>query len=171
MKLKRMSDSSQIASRDEFGQVFWLAGLRRYLAFVVLANLVWEVAQLPLYTIWTDASPAAIAFAALHCTAGDLLIAASSLLGALLLAGHPCWPAKRYWATAIWAIAGGFAYTIYCEILNTQVRGTWAYRDIMPTLPWIGVGLSPLAQWIVIPVAAFLWLHHRVPSPNHPRRI
>ena len=149
----------------------WVAGLRQYLAFVVLASLVWEVAQLPLYMIWTDASPAAIAFAVLHCTAGDLLIAASSLFGALLLAGHPCWPVQRYWSTAIWAIAGGFAYTVFSEILNTQIRGSWSYRDHMPTLPWIGVGLSPLAQWIVIPVAAFLWLQHRVSSPNHPRRI
>ena len=166
-----MSDSSQFAAHDESGRMYWLVGLRQYLAFVVLANLVWEVAQLPLYTIWTDASPAAIAFAALYCTGGDLLIAASSLLGGLLIAGHPRWPVERYWPTAIWAIAGGFAYTVFSEILNTQIRGSWSYRDHMPTLPWIGVGLSPLAQWIVIPVAAFLWLQHRVPSPNHPRRI
>lgn len=166
-----MSASRQFAARNEFGQLYWLAGLRHYLAFLLLANLVWEVAQLPLYTIWTDASPAAIAFAALHCTVGDLLIGAGSLLGALLIAGHPRWPEQRFWATAFCAIAAGFAYTIYSEILNTQIRGNWSYRDIMPTLPWIGVGLSPLAQWIVIPVAAFLWLQRRVPTPSHNARI
>jgi hypothetical protein len=159
-----MSDSIPFATRDEFGHISWLTGLRRYLIFLVFANLVWEVAQLPLYTIWTDASPAYIAFAALHCTGGDLLIGASSLLGALLIAGHPRWPAQRFWATAIWAIAGGVAYTMFSEYYNTQVRGSWSYRDIMPTLPWIGVGLSPLAQWIVVPGAAFIWLHRRMPT-------
>lgn len=166
-----MSDSSQFATRDGYGRTYWLSGFRHYLAFMLLANLVWEGAQLPLYTIWTDGSPAEIAFAALHCTGGDLLIGASSLLGALLLAGHPAWPAQRFWVTAMWAIAAGFAYTIYSEIYNTQIRGSWSYRDIMPTLPWIGVGLSPLAQWIVIPVAAFLWLQRRLPAPSRPTRI
>jgi len=151
-------ERSRDTRHGERGRLVWLTGLRRYLTFIVLANLAWEVFQLPLYTIWTEASPAAIAFAALHCTAGDLLIAASSLLGALLLAGHPDWPEQRYWSVAIWAIAGGFVYTMYSEILNTQIRGSWAYRDIMPIFPWIGIGISPLAQWIVVPSAAFLWL-------------
>jgi len=137
---------------------------------VVVANLVWEVAQLPLYTIWTDSSAAKNMFAALHCSLGDLLIAASSLLGALLLAGHSHWPEQRYWPTAIWAIAGGTTYTIYSEILNTQIRETWAYSDLMPTVPGIGVGVSPLVQWIVIPLAAFLWLQRRVLSLHYPKR-
>lgn len=33
----------------------------------------------------------------------------------------------------------------------------------MPTLPVLGTGLSPLAQWIVIPIAAFRWVR---PSPE-----
>lgn len=166
-----MSYLTQFATRDEFGRFCWLASLRHYLIFLVFANLVWELAQLPLYTIWTDASPAYIAFAALHCTAGDLLIGAGSLLGALLIVGHPRWPAQRFWPVAIWTIAAGFAYTMFSEFYNTQVRASWSYRDFMPTLPWIGVGLSPLAQWIVVPGAAFLWLRRGMLATSHPTRI
>lgn len=161
-----MSETSQFPARTEHGRIYWLAGLRRYLVFLLLANLVWEFVHLPLYTIWTEGTPAAIAFAALHCTLGDLLIGTSSLLGALLIAGHPRWPEQRFWVTAFWTIAAGLAYTIYSEILNTQIRGGWAYRDIMPILPWIGVGLSPVAQWIVIPVAAFLWMQRKIPASS-----
>jgi hypothetical protein len=51
-------------------------------------NLAWEIAQLPLYTIWwTDPGPR-IAFAVLHCTAGDLMIGAASLAAALLFVGR-----------------------------------------------------------------------------------
>src|SRR5829696_4004989 len=51
------------------------------LIFVGL-NLAWEITQLPLYTIWwTDPGPR-IAFAVLHCTAGDLMIGAASLAAA-----------------------------------------------------------------------------------------
>lgn len=34
----------------------WLHVLRRYIAFIVGANLLWEIAQLPLYTIWSEGS-------------------------------------------------------------------------------------------------------------------
>src|SRR3546814_11930886 len=53
----------------------WLRALRRYMVGVALANLVWEFAHMPLYTLWETGSPSEIAFAALHCTGGDILIA------------------------------------------------------------------------------------------------
>ena len=39
----------------------WLSALRLYLSFTVVANLVWEVAQLPLYTLWRTGSVREIA--------------------------------------------------------------------------------------------------------------
>src|SRR3546814_5165705 len=32
----------------------WLAAVRRYLAVIAVGNLLWEFAQLPLYTIWYE---------------------------------------------------------------------------------------------------------------------
>lgn len=149
----------------------WLGGLRRYLLLVGSANLVWEIAQLPLYTIWTEGTVQRIVFAVLHCTAGDLLIASASLLGALLLIGLPAWPADRYWPTAALAIVIGLAYTIYSEWLNTEVRASWAYSDWMPRLAWIGIGAAPFAQWIVIPVGAFIWLRRATSDRRGGRRL
>lgn len=149
----------------------WLVALRRYILFIALANLVWEVAQLPLYTIWRDGTPGEIAFAVLHCTAGDVLIAGASLVAALLLAGHGCWPGERYLAVAAATLFLGLGYTLFSEWHNTAVRGSWAYTELMPTLPVIGAGLSPLAQWTVIPLAAFWWARRtsvsRVPTRGH----
>jgi hypothetical protein len=135
----------------------WLRALRRYFAFVAVANLLWEFAQLPLYTLWTEGTAREIAFAALHCAGGDVLIAAGSLLGALLLAGHAGWPRDGFGRVAALTLAAGLASTVFIEWLNTEVRGSWAYSELMPTLPLIGTGLAPLAQWIVIPLAALWW--------------
>jgi hypothetical protein len=55
-----------------------------------------------------------------------------------------------------------FTYTVFSEWLNTEVRGSWAYSEFMPVLPVIDAGLSPLAQWIIIPFAAFWWARHPV---------
>ena len=139
------------------GATTWLAALRRYIAFVAVANLLWEVAQLPLYTIWQKGSAREIAFAAVHCTGGDVLIAGTTLLGALLLCGNSHWPRERYLAIAALTLFAGLGYTAFSEWLNTSVRSSWTYSESMPTLSAIGIGLSPLAQWIIIPAVGF-WL-------------
>ena len=142
----------QLNARD------WLSVLRRYLVIVVVANLLWEIAQLPLYTIWLEGSSQELAFAVAHCTAGDLLIAFSALGLALLLFGSSAWPEQGYRRVAAVTMVFGVAYTIFSEWLNIEVRGSWAYTPRMPVLPWIGTGLSPLAQWLVIPSVAFWWV-------------
>ena len=143
--------------------------LRRYFAFIAVANLVWETAQLPLYTIWSEGTVGEIAFAIAHCTAGDILIAGASLFGALLLVGSGRWPLERYGAVACLAFAGGLSFTIFSEWLNTGIRGNWAYTEVMPTLPLIGAGVSPFAQWIVIPLAAFWWARRPLGSAKQPK--
>ena len=113
---------------------------------------------MPLYTIWNDGSAAEIAFAALHCTGGDLLIATSALTIALLLVGSD-WPlsetARR--KVLIIAVTIGAGYTIFSEWLNIVIRQAWAYSDLMPVIPFIDTGLSPMAQWLVIPVVGLWW--------------
>jgi len=51
-------------------------------------------------------------------------------------------------------IANSLAYTIFSEWMNTVWRESWAYSAWMPLVPILGTGLSPLAQWVVIPAAA-----------------
>lgn len=140
----------------------WLVLLRRYLAFVALANLAWEVAHLPLYTIWQEGSPQEIAFAVAHCTLGDILIVTNALVLALVLCGSREWPEQSFARVATTTIIFGVCYTLFSEWLNVEVRRSWAYSDLMPVLPILGTGLSPLAQWIVIPLVAFRWAHREV---------
>jgi hypothetical protein len=68
------------------------------------------------------------------------------------------------------AVVGGLGYTIYSEWLNTEIRGSWAYTRWMPQLPLIGTGLSPLAQWIVVPSLAFWWARRPLLALAQPKR-
>lgn len=159
----------------------WLRVLRRYFGFMVISSLAWEALQLPLYTLWDTGSMSEIAFAVLHCSAGDLIIAAFSLAAALVLVGDDSWPARRHIAVALAVIVFGVVYTAYSEWLNVYVRGSWGYSPAMPLVPLIGVGLSPILQWIVLPFAAFSWawrpstdargsLRNHTAGPMHPDR-
>src|SRR5258705_12934866 len=89
------------------------------------------------------------AFAVVHCTGDDLLIAVSSLVAALLLCGSLEWPRQGFGLVATLTVAFGIGYTGYSEWLNVWVRRIWAYSELMPVLPVAGgVGLSPVLQWL-----------------------
>lgn len=138
----------------------WLPGLRRYFAVMLLGNLVWEVGHLPLYTLWITGTLSEMAFAVAHCTAGDLLIGAVALLGTLLAVGDARWPEVGFARVTALATIAGVAYTVFSEWLNIGFRGSWAYTAAMPVVPFVGIGLTPLMQWVVVPSAA-AWFAHR----------
>jgi hypothetical protein len=133
-------------------QALWRIGLR-YLPWLAALSLAWEVAQLPLYTVWSEQSPAYIAFAVAHCTAGDLLIGTVALLGALTVLGARAAVQWRWRSIVPTTIVFATGYTVFSEWLNTAVLENWRYSAHMPTVSAGGldVGIAPLLQWIVVP--------------------
>lgn len=126
-----------------FGYLPWLGGL----------NLIWETAQLPLYTLWSEASAGTIAFSVAHCTAGDIAIGAAALIMVLILGRERAVAQWRWRRIAVWTALAGAAYTVFSEWSNTAILGSWAYSGLMPVLKLAGIdiGLSPLLQWLVLP--------------------
>lgn len=128
-----------------------LIGLR-YLPLFAGFSLAWEVAQLPLYTLWREAPVSWIAFSVVHCTVGDVLIGVSALALALILT-QAAEPARWRWARiAILTTILGVTYTVFSEWMNAGLLGNWEYSDWMPvlTLGGVSIGLSPLLQWILL---------------------
>lgn len=149
-----------MTNASDLNESLWLKILRRYLAFVLLANLAWEFAHLPLYTIWATASRSELVFAVAHCTLGDIIIATIALVLSVLLLGDPRWPRAGYVRVATLTTGAGVIYTIFSEWLNLVVRASWAYAPEMPVIPLLGIGLSPLLQWLVLPPLG-LWIARR----------
>jgi len=131
-----------------------------YLSAATGIHLVWETAQLPLYTIWSTGTRFEVLFVVIHCTAGDLLITASALTLAALVARIGHWPffGNRM---ALTAILLGLGYTVFSEWLNTQVRHSWSYTEAMPLLPPLGTGLTPFLQWLIVPGIAFGYVRRK----------
>jgi hypothetical protein len=148
----------------------WLRAtlLLRYLLFLTAMNLAWEFAQMPLYTLWQTATPGEIAFAAIHCTIGDAMIGGFAMIAALMLVAPAGWPETGRIRVLATALAFGLAYTVFSEWLNVHVRESWAYSALMPRLPPLGTGLSPVLQWLILPPAAYVAALRTTPVP--PRR-
>lgn len=135
------------------------AAVSRYLLVILIGNLVWETLQMQLYTLWVDGTWGQIGYALVHCTLGDVLIGAATLLAALLLLRAAMWPDTGRGQVMVVTVALALAYTMFSEWWNVELRQGWAYRDIMPRLPWLGTGLSPILQWIAVPLLALRLSH------------
>ena len=128
------------------GYLPWLAGL----------NLAWEAAHVSLYTLWKEAEPSYIAFSVVHCTVGDVMIGAATLLLALIFGREKALAQWRWRRIAAITALAGTAYTTFSEWMNTAVLRSWTYAEAMPTLELAGIeiGASPLAQWLLLPPLA-----------------
>lgn len=131
-----------------------------YLGAMLMGNFVWETLHLPLYTLWKSSTTAYLAFAVVHCSGGDLMIGASALFAATVLVGREA-RSRNFGCVAFLTIGFGLAYTVFSEWLNVSVRGSWAYAADMPVVPFLGIGLSPILQWIVVPGLSFMWARNQ----------
>ena len=136
----------------------------RYVPLLGVLNLLWEIAQLPLYTLWEESPPPFVAYAVVHCTLGDVAIGTLALLIALIATRARAVETWRWRQVALFLVIPAVGYTALSEWINTVARAGWAYSALMPVVNFGGfeIGLSPLAQWLVIPPVA-LWLARRRP--------
>ncbi len=136
-----------------------LARLAVWSLLALALHFVWELAHLPLYTLWDEPDRWRVVRYVAHCVAGDVLIAAIVFLVAAFAFRDLDWPVHRPWRAGALAIALGLGFTAWSEWYNVYVLGAWAYRAAMPTLA--GIGLTPLLQWLIVPVAMILFVRHR----------
>src|SRR5688500_7766325 len=125
----------------------------RYLPWLASLSLAWEIAHLPLYTLWDEASLSYMAFAITHCTAGDVLIGGTCLAVTLSTTRQGTLGAWQWERIALGTALLGVAYTGFSEWLNVHVFQSWMYSERMPVIGVAGVrlGVSPLLQWVLIP--------------------
>lgn len=135
----------------------WRFVLARFVPLLAAGNLVWEILQLPFYTLWQEGTPQSRAFAVVHCTIGDVMIGTAALFVSILLFGRRGWPRFGQGGVLAAATFTGMAYTVFSEWVNTQVTMSWQYAEPMVRVPPLGTGLAPLLQWAVVPPLAY-WL-------------
>lgn len=120
--------------------------------FAVLLNYPWELAQMPLF--------------AMHESHGNVLwrcFIASLGDGVLVLlifaAGWVIWRRQDWFersGAAAWALmlTVGLIIAIAVE-WNGLAMGRWNYAESMPRVPALNVGITPIAQMLVLPPIIF----------------
>jgi hypothetical protein len=125
--------------------------------FAFLLNFVWELLQMPLFAGFSDFQFYQVV---LHCTKatfGDVLISLVAFAGACLITGSRMWILSMTKSGVVSFLAIGLVITVIFEILATGPLNRWEYSELMPM---IGVGLAPVAQWVILPLLQ-LWFVKR----------
>lgn len=137
----------------------WRALAAIYVIAVVF-NLVWELAQAPLYIGMNDFRQSWRV--CLLATLGDgLLVLLIFAVGWLLLRRRDWFvrPGVRGYALML---VTGLVIAVSIELAAVNVMGRWEYTKQMPLVPGLGVGLIPVAQMLVLPPLIFrvvtVWL-------------
>jgi hypothetical protein len=145
--------------------------LRSWIALSIglaaLGHFFWEAAQLPLYTLWRTGTPHEIVFALIRCT-GRRCSDHDSDTGGSGCARAALSLASFRLAMVFTAIVLGAGYTIFSEWLNVEIRRSWSYTAAMPVVPFLGTGLTPLLQWLIVPGLALAMIgyrYRRAPRP------
>ena len=124
------------------------------LVFALLLNLPWEIMQAPLFAGMADAPFTDAVQGCARGTAGDAVIMLLAYWTVSAIAGSRHWildPSNQQLSLLV--IIGVVATT---AIESFAIRGywvhDWTYAPAMPVVPVIGVGITPLIQWTILPL-------------------
>lgn len=135
--------------------------------FSFLLNFVWEFLQVPAYAgmaempHWEGIKICTLA------TLGDVGFSLTAFWVAALAVRSRWWFAGDNTACWVLYLAVGIALTIGFEYYYTTISLRWTYSEMMPRLPFLGTGLSPLVQWFVVPPLV-IWFTSRQSRPDRP---
>lgn len=130
--------------------------------FALLLNYPWEFLQVPLFADMAQAAHWDAIRTCTRATLGDAVIMLIAYWTVSLVARDRSWVLVPSTARTFIFAATGVVITIAIEMLAVAGiwLGGWRYSSLMPVVPGIGVGLSPLLQWVVLPPLV-VWFSRR----------
>jgi len=127
-----------------------------------LLHLLWENAQAPLYAGFESFRQHF--WMCLEATKGDFFFMLTIYVALAVIHRNIFWVADRsaYAHPATWIITPliGFLLALSSELRAVYVTEQWQYAKMMPLLPILRVGLTPVLQMLLIPLAV-LFLTYR----------
>lgn len=120
--------------------------------FSFLLNAVWEILQIPLYKegIYSFNH---ILFCLL-ASAADVIMVMLIYFGFAIICKNAMWVQNLKPINIIFLILVGGIGAILAETRHLSI-GTWSYAAIMPVIPVVNVGLSPVLQFMILPLLIY----------------
>jgi len=143
---------SKLTNNIEFNIIF----------FSLLLNTLWEGLHSYFY-LFPDGLATYPHYCWL-CVGGDILIALGAFFLVSLIYKSRKWILKPTKMQVLFFVLAGVIYTVISEFVHVNVMGTWQYSDMMPMIPVVDIGLSPVVQWIIISLVLIFVVRRQVNS-------
>lgn len=130
--------------------------------FGFIINFFWEMLQMPLFSYPADASLTRINLACIQASAGDAVMNVIAFWVVVFLQKDRKWYRHPSVRSLAYFLMPGVIMTIVFEALATGPLHRWAYASSMPTLPGLGTGLAPIAQWLLLPLLIIFIVRRQV---------
>ncbi|WP_019531447.1 hypothetical protein [Dasania marina] len=121
-----------------------------------LFHFVWEMWQAPFYQGMSESSHWSSVILCSRASLGDAFIAMFAYLLVAWVSRNFAWIYKMKMGWCRIYIAIGLVITLILEYLATEVFDRWQYSEIMPQLWGLGTGITPIIQWLIVPLVS-LW--------------
>lgn len=120
--------------------------------FAFLFNVTWEILQIPLYKggnyEWNH-----ILFC-VWASVADVIMVLLIYFGFALIYKNSLWVKNLNTNRILILILTGGAGAILAEVWHLSID-TWSYANAMPLIPILDVGLSPLLQFMILPILIY----------------
>lgn len=133
-----------------------------FVLFGFLINFPWEILQAPMFDGMPDTPHWEAIKSCTRATVGDVVIAIVAYWCVALTVGTRRWVIKPSTAQVLAFTGIGTSITVIIErlVLNGTWFQTWSYSPLMPMVPFLKVGLTPMLQWIALSPLT-IWLVRR----------
>jgi hypothetical protein len=130
---------------------------KQYVFTLILAafllNAAWEVLQIPLY-VGGMYSCSHILFCLLASLA-DAIMVVLIYFGFAIIYKNAFWIQSLNLSRVIFLIMTGGIGAVLAETRHLSI-GTWSYAETMPLIPIVDVGLSPVLQFMILPLLIYI---------------
>ena len=136
--------------------------------FAFLLNFPWEFLQTPLYAGMPNAPHWDAIKTCVRATLGDVAITLLAFAALALVRGSRHWIEQaRVMDVGGFTLIGLFitAGIEWLAVNDLWMHG-WKYAPSMPTIPFLGVGLVPLLQWLVLPPLIVWFVKRQIPGSH-----
>ncbi len=124
----------------------------RIFVISVILNFVWETAQIPFY--YNNQITISTTLFCLIASLGDGIMILIIFFTGKIIFKNNYWIENLNIKKISLILTAGLLLSIIVELAALKLN-LWSYSNLMPTLMFLGIGLSPVLQMLILPISVF----------------
>ena len=129
-------------------------------------NFAWEFLHAPLFRFEQQSSWSSLLGCLLFCSGIDALMMLTAYWTVALIRRDRYWFVRKSKADLVLMGSTALSIAFISEFTAIHYRDLWSYSPWMPVTPVLDVGVSPMLQWIFLPILVQVLLLRLVQRPK-----